>query len=651
MRTGTIRAVSPVVGPRDLHAGVHRLFAAAAILRGAEPDRVGGAARDRWARVAVIALCAAVVAGGCRGGSSRSVTDDTAPSVAQARAAASDDRSGGPIAYATDDGTFIVVGGSIRKLSALEPYGPANAWSGPTLGFIGGSGLREDDRKLVVADTRSSGDVRTVPCPGCAGVASVGQEFWSIQRDGSLVRVDAASLEPATTPTSLPRPASAETLNPTRVVGATRDELVVEVIAPGDPGAEIARVSRTGQVTTVARFAEDDVLLTGFQMAADRRSLLFEQGAAGDCYHLQALIILDVESGERRRVPPPADREVRVEAFWSGSTIYAVFSDFEYVEAEEGTCPVALTASELYRLDGARWVRADGAAFQFARNGDSTAVTFDDSPKGVKLAVKSPAGTVRVPGRVVRVLSCPPDVVDRGPLPPVATPRAKAPLSERWVAVLDQVLIGEDPQPVLDGIRKSVPSAVAVPPGSYASAYADSVLIVEPGPFIDPDQVVRYCDRMRRELPGGCEARHLTPRKEDQPTSVGPGTTDPSAPPPPPPDASNAFGLYDPKVASAAEGRWVAQLLSLPLQSERASLQRAYDELNALMPGVELFRSDDWASFNNPGFWVVYHPGPFDGPDAALAFCASKGRTRGDQCYTRVLSKNPGDRPKFRIPP
>ncbi|MBU7599573.1 hypothetical protein JGS22_018585 [Streptomyces sp. P38-E01] len=56
-----------------------------------------------------------------------------------------------------------------------------------------------------------------------------------------------------------------------------------------------------------------------------------------------------------------------------------------------------------------------------------------------------------------------------------------------------------------------------------------------------------------------------------------------------------------------------------------------------------MLRSDDHASLN-PGYWVIYAPGPFAGGKEAVAFCAAKGRTGSGDCVGRYLSDAAADR-------
>ncbi|GAB2871100.1 hypothetical protein GCM10022245_02280 [Streptomyces mayteni] len=101
----------------------------------------------------------------------------------------------------------------------------------------------------------------------------------------------------------------------------------------------------------------------------------------------------------------------------------------------------------------------------------------------------------------------------------------------------------------------------------------------------------------------------------------------------------------DPTDDAPAEGDgfWMAQLFSEPVASgpevrdERLAAVRAEG-----VPEAEVVLSDDFASLN-PGYWVIYAPGPFADGREALAFCADRGRTTANQCMGRYLSDDPAD--------
>ncbi|MCB5169633.1 serine/threonine protein kinase [Streptomyces bambusae] len=90
--------------------------------------------------------------------------------------------------------------------------------------------------------------------------------------------------------------------------------------------------------------------------------------------------------------------------------------------------------------------------------------------------------------------------------------------------------------------------------------------------------------------------------------------------------------------------RWIAQLHSEPESSGTAARDRRLAAVRAEIPQAQVLRSADYASLE-PGYWVVYAPGPFTDGRAARAFCADHGRTTADTCIGRWLSHRPSDRP------
>ena len=92
---------------------------------------------------------------------------------------------------------------------------------------------------------------------------------------------------------------------------------------------------------------------------------------------------------------------------------------------------------------------------------------------------------------------------------------------------------------------------------------------------------------------------------------------------------------------SASEG-WIAQLFSEPIRSGTAARDKRLATIRKSVPEAVYVRSDDYASLN-PGFWVIYAPGPFTDGRAALAFCAERGRTTYTTCIGRYLSTGKAD--------
>ncbi|MFI6007085.1 serine/threonine-protein kinase [Streptomyces sp. NPDC051366] len=118
-----------------------------------------------------------------------------------------------------------------------------------------------------------------------------------------------------------------------------------------------------------------------------------------------------------------------------------------------------------------------------------------------------------------------------------------------------------------------------------------------------------------------------------------PGTTDTPAGMPPSTPAATVPGGDDP--APGAD-RWIAQLYSEPESTGTAVRDQRLAAIHATVPEARVLRSRDYASLN-PGYWVVYAPGPFTDGRAAVTFCAQKGRTTANECIGRYLSNDQGD--------
>ncbi|MEU7583444.1 serine/threonine-protein kinase [Streptomyces sp. NPDC041068] len=91
-----------------------------------------------------------------------------------------------------------------------------------------------------------------------------------------------------------------------------------------------------------------------------------------------------------------------------------------------------------------------------------------------------------------------------------------------------------------------------------------------------------------------------------------------------------------------ASGTWIAQLFSEPDTSGTATRDRRLAAVRKDVPEARYLHSDDYASLR-PGFWVIYAPGPFADGRAALRFCAERGRTTGNTCVGRYLSRDSAD--------
>ncbi|SFC73885.1 serine/threonine-protein kinase [Streptomyces aidingensis] len=96
-------------------------------------------------------------------------------------------------------------------------------------------------------------------------------------------------------------------------------------------------------------------------------------------------------------------------------------------------------------------------------------------------------------------------------------------------------------------------------------------------------------------------------------------------------------------------GTWIAQLFSEPAGNGPDARDQRLAAVRETVPEARVLRSDDFASLN-PGFWVIYAPGPFPDGRAALDFCAGRGHTTANDCVGRYLSHDAGDRQYICFP-
>ena len=132
------------------------------------------------------------------------------------------------------------------------------------------------------------------------------------------------------------------------------------------------------------------------------------------------------------------------------------------------------------------------------------------------------------------------------------------------------------------------------------------------------------------------DVREPPPEEDETPPSPvesGTGTE-------PEPTAEESTPQPEPEPEPA--GRWVAQLFSEPVSTGVETRDRRLAAVRADVPEAEVLRSDDYASLN-PGYWVIYAPGPFADGRAAVARCAEAGLTTRNECVGRYLSQDPAD--------
>lgn len=583
-------------------------------------------------------------------------------------------------AYESEDGVHVILGETDRLVDERLSVG-ATAWLGTTFAFTTADQALDPAatvRTLHLYDAKAATH-RRLAC-ACEGVVAAGDRFHTVNGDGqqwSLSPGDAGSdLPPRVTTTPL-RQAGSSSVATLAVDGSSVLAAAPEPLPSGDTQWAIWRVGADGRAARLGADFGDNAPDQAVR-SRDGSRLWYVRSSFGDCYH-PSLASIDLRSGEVADAPPLADEAlVRVhDLLIAEGEVHAVVEIAQTPEpgyepppqTEENQCETP-SRQAAYRLEGEVWQELDSpAALGTRRNAGVSLTAYDPTQAGAIGVLDVGGRRRRVPGRILYLLSCPPDDDAQArpykPPAPVPAPATVGPrLSDRWVAVLDEVLGGEDPGPALQVARAISPSAQAVGADLYRSLSPGYVYVIEPGPFIEPDQVIRYCDRVRREMKGVCTARRLSQSEAERQLAKGAGSIGTSVAPTGQPDGSsrgsepaavlptaeNASGLYDQRTASAAEGRWIAQLASRPIDTDPTVLRTLYDTLNTSMPGVELFRSDDWQSFNNGGFWVIYHPGPFTDPDDALAFCRAKGRPTKEACYTRILSHDSADRPRFRYP-
>lgn len=116
----------------------------------------------------------------------------------------------------------------------------------------------------------------------------------------------------------------------------------------------------------------------------------------------------------------------------------------------------------------------------------------------------------------------------------------------------------------------------------------------------------------------------------------------------PSPAGSVAPGAVQP-LSSPLKARWIAQLASVAHQEGEKQARRTLAAIRESVPYAQLLDSNDFASLN-PGYWVIYEPGPYRNGTRALQFCESVGRTEPDDCVGRYLSHDRRDRDLVCLP-
>lgn len=103
-----------------------------------------------------------------------------------------------------------------------------------------------------------------------------------------------------------------------------------------------------------------------------------------------------------------------------------------------------------------------------------------------------------------------------------------------------------------------------------------------------------------------------------------------------------ASGKQTPVNGRPDSGSWVAQLYSVDVTDGPAALDAAFASISADIPGAAVLESNSYASMT-PGYWVIYHAGPFDDGYAVIDFCRSRGLSMPSNCLGRLLTPDPDD--------
>ncbi|KAB1990088.1 serine/threonine-protein kinase [Streptomyces triticiradicis] len=212
-----------------------------------------------------------------------------------------------------------------------------------------------------------------------------------------------------------------------------------------------------------------------------------------------------------------------------------------------------------------------------------------------------------------------------GPVPAPSVPAPPVPVSPT---------LPDSPLPGHPHRRRGVALTAAL----VVAAVAVTTLVLTLFPFDDD----KAADRAGGSAPNTSAAPATTPRSSAPRLSPSPVPT-PSEPAASTPGRSRSSSLPASSPLPAGTGRWIAQLSSEPFSSGTAARDRHLADIRVSVPEALVLRSDDYASLR-PGYWVIYAPGPFADSDAALAFCAERGRTTTNSCIGRYLSAGPDDR-------
>lgn len=91
-----------------------------------------------------------------------------------------------------------------------------------------------------------------------------------------------------------------------------------------------------------------------------------------------------------------------------------------------------------------------------------------------------------------------------------------------------------------------------------------------------------------------------------------------------------------------AFGTWIAQLESVEVGAGQERLDSVMAVVRQSVPDALVLQSDAYASMR-PGYFVIYHPGPFFSGLDAVGFCDNRRLAMPSHCLGRLLTSNPAD--------
>jgi hypothetical protein len=113
-------------------------------------------------------------------------------------------------------------------------------------------------------------------------------------------------------------------------------------------------------------------------------------------------------------------------------------------------------------------------------------------------------------------------------------------------------------------------------------------------------------------------------------------------------DRLAALVAADRAAGEALVDRWVPQVASKQVGTidagvtyDEAAILTEVEALKRRFPEAVVVRSDDFASFRRPGFWVTLVAVPSPSADGANAWCADNGFAPG-RCFAKRLSHSSG---------